>query len=163
VRKHYPVALKAEMVKRMLAPGGATVSALSAETGIPKQTLSAWLGKAHKLSLMADEKSTPAPQQWAIEDKARIVAEAAKLHGDELGAFLRREGVHPEQLAAWRRALEDGYNQDRATKRYIGQLEREIRRKDKALAEAAALAILKKKVAALMGGEDDDTDGPNES
>lgn len=163
MRKYYPPAVKAEMVKRLLARGGATVNALSRETGIPQATLSGWLRMAHKLPLMADDEGAPPPKKWGVEDKARIVAEAAKLHGDELGAFLRREGVHPEQLASWRRALEDGYDQDRATKRYIGQLEREIRRKDKALAEAAALAILKKKVDALMGVEDDDTDETNES
>jgi transposase-like protein len=84
--------------------------------------------------------------------------ESSELSGEELGAYLRREGVHPDQLAIWRRALQDGYDQDKATKRYIGQLEREIRRKDKALAEAAALALLKKKVDAIWGVEDDDTD-----
>ena len=156
--KSYSLAYKAELVKRMLAPGGPSVKALSLETGIPKQRLSQWRSIAHKLPLMTDKGKGPATRKWSVAAKARIVMEASELSGEELGAYLRREGVHPDQLAVWKRALEDGYDQDKATKRYIGQLEREIRRKDKALAEAAALALLKKKVDAIWGVEDDDTD-----
>jgi transposase len=39
----------------------------------------------------------------------------------------------------------------------IKKLERELRRKEKALAEAAALLVLQKKVQAIWGDEDDDT------
>ena len=156
MRKSYSLAYKAEIVKRMLAPGGPSAKALSLETGIPKQTLSQWRTNAHKLPLMTEGKGPPTGK-WSVAEKARIVMESSALSGEELGAYLRREGVHPDQLAVWKKALEDGFGQDKATKRYIGQLEREIRRKDKALAEAAALALLKKKVDAIWGVEDDDT------
>jgi transposase-like protein len=135
---------------------------LAAETGIHHGTLSNWKANAHKLPLMTEEGKGPTKGEWSVAEKARVVAEAAKLAGEELGAFLRSEGVHPEQLAAWQRALQDGYDQDKATKRYIGQLEREIRRKDKALAEAAALALLQKKVAAILGDEDESTTKKND-
>lgn len=156
-RKAYSVAYKAEIVKRLMAPGAPTAKALSAETGIPRSVLSHWVRNAHKLPLMTDEGKGPAAGLWTVAEKARIVMESSQLSGEELGAYLRREGVHPDQLAAWQRALDDGYDQDKATKRYIGQLEREIRRKDKALAEAAALAVLKKKLSVLWEDEDDDT------
>jgi transposase-like protein len=156
MQKRYSVAYKAELVARMMKPGGPTAKALSAETGIPNGTLSSWLRNAHRLPLMAKEGKESA-KEWSVADKARIVARASELSGEELGAYLRTEGVHPDQLAAWQKALEDGYDQDKATKRYIAKLEREIRRKDKALAEAAALALLKKKLSTLLEGEDDDT------
>ena len=151
------MALKAELVSRMMKRGGPTSRALAAETGIPFQTLSGWLQDAHKLPLMAKKENGPVTE-WSVADKARIVAKAAELSGEELGAYLRTEGVHPDQLKVWQRALEEGDDQDKATKRYIGKLEREIRRKDKALAEAAAIALLKKKLSAVLGDEDDDTD-----
>lgn len=156
MRKQYPVALKMELVSRMMKRGGPSARALAAETGIPGQTLSTWLRNAHKLPLMAKE-GKDSVNEWSVADKARIVAKAAELSDEELGAFLRTEGVHPDQLAMWQKALEDGYDQDKATKSYISKLKREIRRKDKALAEAAALAILKKKVDLIWGVEDDDT------
>lgn len=161
-QKQHSLTERAALVKRLLSPGGPTLTALSLETGISKQSLSKWRKDAHKLPLMASEdeegKVVPMPRTWTVEDKGRIVAEAGGLSGEELGAYLRREGVHPEQLAMWRRALADGYDQDKANKRYIMRLEKEIRRKDKALAEAAAIALLKKKLSAVLGEEDDDTD-----
>jgi transposase len=41
--------------------------------------------------------------------------------------------------------------------RRVRELEKELRRKDKALAEAAALLVLQKKVQAIWGDADDDT------
>lgn len=157
------MAFKAKLVKRML--DGAGVTALARETGVKPQTLSRWLQAAHRLPLMADrhKESSQYPEQWRVEDKARIISEAAELSGEELGAYLRREGVHPDQLTAWRRSLQDGQDLDKATKRRIARLERELRRKEKALAEAAALAVLKKKLSVLWEGEDDDTTGEPES
>jgi transposase len=157
------MAFKAKLVKRML--NGATVSGLARETGLSKQTLSRWRQDAHRLPLMADKhkETDRLPERWRVEEKARIVAEAGALEGEELGAYLRREGVHPDQLAAWRRALADGYDQDKATKREISQLKRELRRKDRALAEAAALAVLKKKLSVLWEEEGDDTTDESES
>jgi transposase-like protein len=156
MRKQYSLAYKVELVTRMMKPGGPSARALAAETGIPGQTLSNWLRNAHKLPLMA-KKGKDSVNEWSVANKARIVAKAAELSDEELGAFLRTEGVHPDQLAMWQKALEDGYDQDKATKSYISKLKREIRRKDKALAEAAALALLKKKLSTLLEGEDDDT------
>jgi len=154
MRNGYPVAYKAELVARMLKPGGPSAQALSAETGVPHQRLSDWRRDAHKLPLMAKKSKA---NEWSVADKARIVAKAEELPDEELGAFLRTEGVHPDQLEMWQKALGDGYDQDRATKSYILKLKREIRRKDKALAEAAALVILKKKADLIWGVEDDDT------
>jgi transposase len=156
-QRKYSVAYKGELVARMMKPGGPMAKTLAAETGIPNQTLSKWLQEAHKLPLMANEGKGPTTE-WSVADKARIVAKASELSGTKRGEYLRTEGVHPDQLAMWEKALEDGYDQDKATKRYIGKLEREIRRKDKALAEAAALAILKKKADLIWGVADDDTD-----
>jgi transposase len=63
----------------------------------------------------------------------------------------------------WRLAIDEGGAASTSTTKRIRQLERELARKEKALAEAAALLILKKKVDTLYGeDEDDDTNGPNE-
>ena len=103
------------------------------------------------------------PQDWRPADKLRLLAETEGLEGEELGAVLRREGVHEADLAEWRQAALAGLvgGQKPATgaaeARRVRQLEKQLRRKDKALAEAAALLILQKKVQELWGDEDDDT------
>jgi transposase-like protein len=95
------------------------------------------------------------------------VREAAALSDDELGEFLRREGLHEEQLEQWRemliQAAPEVFGKRRRKKtspetKRIRELEKELPRKDKALAEAAALIVLKKKAQAIWGDEDDDTD-----
>jgi transposase-like protein len=100
------------------------------------------------------------------------VNEARELSDHELGEFLRREGLHEETLVAWRKAAEEAalealqpsgpVRARSGDRKRIKQLERELQRKDKALAEAAALLILKKKVQAIWGDEDDDTSGESD-
>ena len=114
-------------------------------------------------------------KSWTAEEKLRLVLEAAKLSEQELGAFLRREGVHAAQLEQWRQVVTSAAtealqpNRKAASarpspteSRRIRELERELRRKDKALAEVTALLALKKKLEMLWGDADDDTDPEND-
>jgi hypothetical protein len=94
--------------------------------------------------------------------------QAASLSDKELGEFLRREGVHESHLSAWRKEMLEalsGTNKPSVRARSgtqdakrVKALQRELRRKDKALAETAALLVLQKKVQALWEEEDDDTE-----
>jgi hypothetical protein len=99
---------------------------------------------------------------WPLDAKVRILAETSKLTGEELAAYLRKEGVLLAELEQWRLALEEEGRASVSTNRRIRQLERELARKEKALAEAAALLVLKKKLQHLEEDEDDDTDEGNE-
>ena len=99
----------------------------------------------------------------SVDLKARILAEGSKLTGEELTAYLEREGVKLADYERWRIALDEGGRASSSTSRRIRNLERELARKEKALAEAAALLVLKKKVASLYGEDaGDDTDEENE-
>ena len=74
--------------------------------------------------------------------------EASRLSDEQLGAFLRREGLHEATLREWRAAALEALGTPktaRAETRRVRELERELRRKDKALAETAALLVLQKK------------------
>ena len=92
-----------------------------------------------------------------------MLAEAANLSGDELCAYLEREGVRLVEFERWRVALEEEGRQSSSTTKRIRKLERELARKEKALAEAAALLVLKKTISSLHCDEDDDTEEPSES
>lgn len=162
----YSEAFKANMVKKLLMPGGPTATALSAKTGICQPTLSRWLRDAREKGM--SEAKPPSrgqrrPTDWSVADKLRVLTETEGLEGEELGVVLRRDGLHEADLAEWRRAASAALSG--ATKapvassdaRRVRELEKQLRRKDKALAEAAALLVLQKKVQALWGDEDDDT------
>lgn len=154
----YSEAFKAKMVRKLLPPGAVSAKALAAETGLNQPTLSRWLKEARTMSIM-DKPN----KQWTVVEKLRVVMEASSLGDQDLGEFLRREGLHEAQLKEWRRAAEAGLSGlPKAPKaspeaKRIQDLEREIRRKDKALAEAAALLVLQKKVRELWGDEDEST------
>jgi len=102
-------------------------------------------------------------REWTVEQKARVLAGASSLDGEKLAAYLERERVKLADYEQWRLALDEGGRASTSTNKRIRQLERELARKEKALAEAAALLVLKKKVETLYGeDEDDDTNGQNE-
>lgn len=155
------------MLEKMLAPGARPVGELAKESGISDSTLYSWKAKAASDGGMGSSKKDCRPDDRAVEDKVQVVATASGLVGDELGAFLRREGIHEADLKRWREQIKRGLGQGetgptrdaRADAKRIRELEKELRRKDKALAEAAALLVLKKKALTIWGDEDDDTTG----
>ncbi len=160
--KPFSLAFKRKMVQRLTGKGAMSALQLARETGVRQQNLSRWLQEARSLPNMVD-KPKPAGRDWTVEQKARILTEAAKLNGEELTAYLEREGVKLAEYEQWRLALDEGGAASVSTNKRIRQLERELVRKEKALAEAAALLLLKKKVEILYGeDEDSDTSGENE-
>jgi len=179
----YSEGFKERMIQKMLDPAPMSACGLSRETGVPQGTLSRWLRQARKVGIMSENGEYPAknggsaarrPQDWSAEEKLEAVLEASSLRDEDLGAFLRRKGLHGADLRAWRKtvmaaakaALSNGRRKGgRPSKetRKIRQLEKELHRKEKALAEAAALLVLKKKVQSIWGDEDGSTSGRRES
>lgn len=156
------------MVQRMLGPNKSSANALAQEVGINQSTLSRWLRDGRILGDTMTQKRNKkkAPQRWTGSEKLRVVLAASQLEESELGAFLRREGVHEHQLEQWRTTIVAALDADGAKKRRgpspeakkLAVVQRDLYRKDKALAEVSALLVLKKKADALWGVEDDDTD-----
>ena len=160
--KQFSVGFKQKMVQRLTGRSAVSSSQLARETGVRQQNLSRWLQEARSLPVMAD-KPKPAVRAWTVEQKVRVLAEASQLDGEELTAYLEGEGLKLAEYEQWRLALDEGGRASASTNKRIRQLERELARKEKALAEAAALLVLKKKVETLYGeDEDDDTNGENE-
>lgn len=143
------------MVARLTGKDAMSARQLAFETGLRQQTLSRWLQEASSLPVMPTKRPR---REWSIDEKIRILARASALSGAELSDLLKREGVLQAEYEQWRQALgEEGRASVASTKR-IRTLERELARKEKALAEAAALLVLKKKLQTLEEDEDVDTD-----
>lgn len=157
------------MVQRMVGPAAMSASRLALEVGVGQPTLSKWLRDAQgnlgdvKFDSPPPPPTNPRrPEDWSPEERLQAVLEASGLKDAELGAFLRRKGLHESVLAEWKAAALGALSQQQkkgGDSRRVRELEKELRRKDKALAEAAALLVLQKKVRSLLGDEDDDT-GP---
>jgi len=162
----YSQEFRDSVVKRALAPGAPSLECLTRELGLGNSTISRWIKRAGSVDGMSRRKlQGRRPNDRPPAEKLRLVIEASALSEEELGEFLRKNGIHGAQLEQWRKdalaGLEaptrkpSGKRTPEAKK--IRELEREVRRKDKALAETAALLVLKKKAAAIWGDEDDDT------
>lgn len=164
---------KARMVTKMVGPYAVSANVLSGQVGVGQPTLSRWLREARTISGMSNSKksrgssgnkATGSPQGFSPEEKSRVVVESRGLSEEELGAFLRKEGLYLAQLEEWREAMYSGLATAKKSRgvsaetKRIKKLERELRRKDKALAETAALLVLQKKVQEIWGVEDDDTE-----
>jgi transposase-like protein len=146
---------------------------LAEDIGVSRASLYRWVSEAGTLDVTVNPEppsftesmqrlsNMKRPQDWSAEEKLAAVLEAASLSEEEFGAFLRSRGLHDAQLQQWRDQMLIGLEPKpakRAESKRIQELEKELRRKDKALAETAALLVLKKKAQEIWGDEDDDTD-----
>ena len=104
------------------------------------------------------------PSEWPPDEKFAAVMESAGLSEERLGEWLRTKGLREADLATFRAEVREAAVAGMGAKRTaspdakrVKELERELKRKDAALAETAALLVLRKKAVALWGEEGDDT------
>jgi transposase len=136
-----------------------SVDEVAAELGTSNGTLYRWAKEYGTSQEM--KKSDRRPQDWSAAEKLKAVIEFEGLSADKRGEFLRREGLHTEHIEAWKKAMQSGLDAKASTqasrtemselKARNKELERDIRRKDKALAETTALLVLKKKADLIWG------------
>jgi transposase len=163
----YSTAFKSRMLRRLVGPQAISANALAQEVGVAQNSLSRWLRESRNVGGMPP--SSNPKKKWTGAEKLRVVSDARGLSETDLGALLRREGLHASDLAAWRTAAEAALSEagrraaPSVASRRIQALERELRRKDAALAETAALLVLKKKVQEIWGDGDDATPPRHES
>ena len=158
--ERYPQELKDYVVERMLGPERASAYSVAQETGLASTTVSRWRDRARSVAAMDDTNTPPPqsrrPQDWTPEERLLAVIEAEALSEDARGAWIRSRGLHSAVLAEWREAAVRGLGGKAAAAtdaRRIKELERDLHRKDKALAETAALLVLAGKAKALWGDE----------
>ena len=159
----YSRSVKVGILKKVLRPERRNIKSISEETGISEQTIGNWIKAANSGSLDngRDEKS---PRHLSGSEKYQLLMESKKIPKQELGEFLRKRGLHSQHLKLWDQELvemvkDNGKKEKqkvRDLKKKVRELEKELNRKEKALAETAALLVLKKKLDLLMGDQKDD-------
>ena len=154
----YGQAFKNKAVARLLPPESAAIDVVAREIGIGAGTLERW---------REDARSRPARgRAWTAAGRLEAVVTTAAMNEADKSAWCRSHGAYPEELAKWRASattalaapeeLRASPQTTRADRKRIKELERELLRKDRALAETAALLVLSKKVQAIFNkGEDE--------
>lgn len=157
---------KASVLKKLLPPLNQSVPDVAAQEGISEATLYNW-------RIAVREQGLPVPgsgkssDNWSPQAKFAVVVETASMSEAELSEYCREKGLYPEQIAQWREACIAGTQMDaerrkaearqaKQDRREIKKLKSELNRKDKALAETAALLALRKKLNTLWEDDGDD-------
>lgn len=162
--KSIPQKRKQAILAKMIGPEAKTIAQIAKEEGVSSATLYNWRNQARQQgSLMPNQPSEP--NGWSSQDKFNAVLETAALSETQIAEYCRRKGLFPEQIKQWRDACANAndlaalekanYGRiQRESRRQMQSLQKDLRRKEKALAEAAALLVLSKKAEAIWEGED---------
>ena len=153
----YGQAFKDKAVARLLPPESADLELVSREVGVSVGTLERWRADA----LASGRKCGG----WTPVARLEAVIATASMNEADKSAWCRAQGLFPSELDEWRQTATASLGTSetattgvasRADQRRFKALERELRRKDKALAEAAALLVLSKKLEALYPKDADE-------
>ena len=157
---------KQAVLKKMLPPNNIAIAEIAKEEGINESTLYNWRSQARNEGrLMPNSDNTP--QGWSSKDKFAAVMETSAMSQAEIAEYCRQRGLYPTQLAEWRQACEQANDWNQALERQLKEtskadrkklktVQQELARKEKALAEAAALLVLQKKFDGMFEDERDD-------
>lgn len=162
--KPIPKQRRESIMAKMSGPARKSIVEISREEGVSAATLYAWRKAARSEGKLLPD-SDDAPEGWSAADKFNAVLETAALSETQLSEYCRKHGLYTAQITLWREACERANDwsatenaelakQKRGDRDRIRELERDLSRKEKALAEAAALLVLQKKVRALWEEEE---------
>jgi len=162
-RTVYPKELKESIFKRLAPPNAEKASDIARETNIPINTIYTWRTKIIKSNPTSNKKAN----KWSSSDKFQAVLETVSLSELETAKYCREKGIHVEELKSWfkqcQNANENKFEDPKELKdnlkkeqKKAKELEKELREKEKALAETAALLVLRKKARAIWGDPEDD-------
>ena len=167
---HYPKELKESVIQKMMPPNNVPISQLVQDTGIPDATLYTWRKKALSRGIPVPGNGKN-PDQWSPENQLAVIIETAAMNQTEMAEYCRKKGLFAEQIQQWKEAFISSVSassgstteqrkalavEQKKDKQTIKKLERELKRKDKALAETAALLVLTKKAQEIWGEAEDD-------
>jgi len=152
----YSSSVKESVLRRILPPNNEKVKSVATDLGIPSSTIFTWLYKARRDTSLPINKSVN--KRYSLKEKYQILMKISSLNDKETGIYLRELGLHTQHLNVWNQELKDhmGNKKDKDEestsdlKKKIKSLEKEILRKDKALAEMATMIALKKKLDDFM-------------
>ena len=170
----YTKAFKQQAVQKALNRGhDVKFDVISNALGVANSTLYKWIEDAKKSgrnapkdnSLMT-KKHEKKPQDWSIEERFQMIVSCAPLDKEAINQRCRECGLYPHHIEQWRHdflslAVKNTTKEDalelKKLKLEFNVTKKDLNRKNKALAEAAALLVLQKKVNAYWSSVEDDS------
>ena len=159
-KSQYTEAFRQQALQKVYTREGRTVKAVAKELNVNPWTLKNWMKESKKTpSSNPTEVKAKRPNDWTRAERLQLLMQSHGLDEEALNAFCREQGIFRHHLQQWRTDFEATTSSGspaklRELKEENKQLARELKRKDKALAEAAALLVLQKKYQALWEEKD---------
>jgi len=158
--RHTEAFIEQALVK-VFSRGDQSVTAVAEELNLSHHTLRYWMKKKTESMPAAGKLAEKRAQDWTPEEQLSALQETHGMSAEDVQAWCRTRGLFAHNLDNWRTAFcanvkepAPSAREVRALKDELAKLKREMGRKDKALAEAAALLVLQKKFRALWEDED---------
>ncbi len=159
--RRFPKEFKDSILRELQPPQNKSVGEISERENIPKSTLYGWVRRAREKGQLIPNNGPANVDKWRQKDKARIVMETYSMNEQELGEYCRKLGLYVTEVKRWHQIFESAFDSRKPAKELEQalniqkaenvKLEQELRYKEKALAEAAALLVLKKKIDSIWG------------
>ena len=164
-RNRYSNEFQEQALLKARGRGDRSLQAIADELNMSNGTLSKWVSESkRKVSASAPSEGLPSDvgaASWSAQQRLLALHETHGLKGMDLHAWCRERGLFEHQLQAWRGAFCAAAPESRESKTALRELQikhdklqRELNRKEKALAEAAALLVLQKKFRAMWADEE---------
>lgn len=161
---------KTAIIMQAINRGSRGIAEIAAINNIGKSTLTRWVRQYKQGNIPGSKALKPNTARDSrplnAEQKFRHILASNGLDDVSLGKYCRQHGLYAHELTTWKNAFMSNKNTgDNSAeikaelndmKAKNKKLESELRRKDKALAEASALLILKKKADLIWGESEDD-------
>ncbi len=171
MKKIFTNSFKIQAVEKALNRGNSTtLKEIALSLGVGCSTLDKWIIKARnqefemaspdEINRMTQEKR---PQDWTLEERFTMATACHSLDNEALSDYCRKQGIYPHHVKQWKRDFVSGEiktnkaasrSELKTLKDENKELKRELHRKEKALAETAALLVLKKKVHEIWGSDE---------
>ena len=159
MKTNYSEAFIEQAVIKLLSRGEHTVRSVAQDLNVNYHTAKNWIKKGMANKAGVSPAKERRPQDWSAQEQLLALHETHGLSSEALQAWCRERGLFAHHLTSWQTAFcaqtktESSAREVRTLKDENEQLKRELVRKEKALAEAAALLILQKKFRALWEDE----------
>ena len=155
----YSEAFIEQALFKVYSRGKRTVRSVAEELNVNGHTVKNWMKRKEARTVSASAAKEKRPQDWTAEQQLVALHETHGLPDELLQTWCRENGLFTHHLIRWKAAfcadikVAPGSREIRVLKGENDQLKRELVRKERALAEAAALLILQKKFRALWEDE----------
>ena len=157
--------VKQAIIQKALNRKDQSLTEIAAENNVGYSTLQRWIKNAVEKAPESAIKTGKSGSFLTQEQKIQVLLETANLDELSIGAYCRERGLYRHHIDEWKKSvMTENHSQKQQQQTQLlkklqaenKELKKDLRRKDKALAETSALLILKKKADLIWGDLEED-------